>query len=259
MRLGSKIAVKRVTSAVVASALILLIGCGDSPLSPSEVGAPLSATLETEHFVFRFATGDSVETEWQEIFHDWATRELGVSSPRIQYNKYLNRSHIYEATGSAGNAWADPASFSIHTIWPRDNHEVVHLYASLYGSPVALFSEGFAVAHQVDPSAGDFVPRWSGVPVHSWARRFRRESRLIPIASLLLTSGFRSFDDGVTYPESGSFVRYLIDEHGLDRMLDLFRRGSPNQPESDIRSAFRGIYGFEIESAEERWKAFLDG
>jgi hypothetical protein len=61
----------------------------------------------------------------------------------------------------------------------------------------------------------------------------------------------------VTYPESGSFVRYLIDEHGLENMTELFRRGSPNQPGSEIRSIFRGIYGFEIEAPEVGWRGFL--
>jgi hypothetical protein len=45
--------------------------------------------------------------------------------------------------------FADPGPFSIHTIWPSDNHEVGHLYASLFGSPAALLSEGLAVAKQI--------------------------------------------------------------------------------------------------------------
>jgi hypothetical protein len=45
------------------------------------------------------------------------------------------------------------------------------------------------IAHQVDPNAGDFVPSWSSVPVHDWARRFLQDNRLVPIASLLETSG----------------------------------------------------------------------
>ena len=48
---------------------------------------------------------------------------------RITYNKYFHRAHMGEVSGvSNTNVYADAASFAIHTIWPRDNHEVVHLY-----------------------------------------------------------------------------------------------------------------------------------
>lgn len=243
-----------------AAILVLLDGCGDSPLSRSEVAARLSVSIETAHHRFHLSPGDVVDADWQESFHAWATQELGLPSvPRINYYKYANRSDLYALTGVQGNAWADPSSFSIHTIWPTDNHEVVHLYASRFGSPTALFGEGFAVAHQVNPSAGDFVAKWSSIPVHTWARRFRQEGRLIPIADLLETTDFRRFDDNVTYPEAGSFVRHLIDAYGLDKMLELFRNGSPGQAESELRSIFFRIYGLSVETAEQSWKIFLDG
>jgi hypothetical protein len=239
---------------------MVLLGCGESPLSRSEVGVALSAAIETENHTFHLSPGDVVESEWQESFHAWALREIGLASvPKIQYFKYLNRSHLHALTGQAGNAWADPATFSIHTIWPTDNHEVVHLYASRFGSPTALFSEGFAVAHQVNPAAGDFEPKWSSTPVHTWARRFRQEGRLIPVADLIETSDFRRFDDNMTYPEAGSFIRHLIDEYGLDKMLELFRSGTPNQTEGEVRAIFLRVYGISVETAEESWMRFLDG
>ena len=243
---------------IAAGALFLLDSCDGTPLSRSEISASLSVSVESEHYTFHHAPGDAVDPEWQEVYHSWAVRELGISPPEIHYYKYSNRSHLHDLTGMQGNAWADRASFSIHTLWPTDNHEVVHLYSSLFGSAPALFSEGFAVAHQVDPSAGDFVPKWSSVPLHSWSRRFQQEGRLIPIANLLETSDFRRFDDAVTYPEAGSFVRHLIDSAGLEKMLELFRNGSPEQSGSEVRSVFRSIYGFSLEDAEESWTVFLD-
>lgn len=128
-----------------AAILLLLDGCGDSPLSRSEVPAQLSVSIETAHHRFHLGPGDVVDSEWQESFHAWATQERGLPSvPRIEYYKYSNRSDLYALTGVQGNSWAEPSSFSIHTIWPTDNHEVVHLYASRLGSPTALFGEGFA-------------------------------------------------------------------------------------------------------------------
>lgn len=51
---------------------------------------------------------------------------------------------------------------------------------------------------QTNPIGHDFVPRWNGTPVHDWARQFRQGGRPIPIANLLATSDFRTFDDNVT-------------------------------------------------------------
>jgi hypothetical protein len=202
-----------------------------------------------------------VDATWQQAYHEWAVGVLGVTiGRRIVYNKYFDRMHMGEIVGvSNTNAYADPAQFAIHTIWPRDNHEVVHLYASTFGSPVALFGEGFAVAHQVDPVGGDLTPRWSGTSLHAHARTFRSQGRLIRIADLIQTSDFRRFDSNVTYPEAGSFVRFLIDRDGLERMKSLFARGGANDSVSAVRQAFESVYRRSIDVVEQEWLDMLSG
>jgi hypothetical protein len=158
---------------------------------------------------------------------------------------------------SDANGWADGATFAIHTIWPVDNHEVVHLYSSAWGSPVALFSEGFAVAHSVKPSQGDFVPRWQGQPLHTLARGFRANGTLIALSRMADTRGFRSFDANVTYPESGSFVRYLIDTHGLEPMRRMFGALRANDPASAVNDAVVTVYGRDLAALESEWIQFL--
>jgi len=210
--------------------------------------------------VFHYASFDSVDVDWQEQFHTWAIAQLRVSPPRrIVYNKYMSRSHMGDLTGQySTNAYADPATYTIHTIWPTDNHETVHLYASLFGSPAALFGEGIAVAHQTNPARGDFVPKWSGVPVHQRALDFHRTAALVPLARLLQTSDFRTIDPNIAYPESGSWVRYLIDVYGLDRMKQFFGSSTPADSGDTVRRAFQTIYGRSIESIELDWLAFIE-
>jgi hypothetical protein len=202
---------------------VLAAACGESPVAPDSASA-LTERVETASYVFRFASGDSVDMAWQEAYHAWAIKELGLASvPRITYNKYRSRQHMGEVVGvSNTNAYADVAAYAIHTIWPTDNHEVVHLYSSAWGSPVALFSEGLAVAYSTNPPAGQLVPRWHSEPVHTIAARFRAQGTLIPIARLAETRGFRSFDPNVTYPEAGSFVRFLVDRWGLAPMRQIY-------------------------------------
>jgi len=237
---------------------ILLGACGGgSPTSPSD-SARLTERLVTAHFVFHFAANDRVDAEWLEAYHAWAVAQLSVSPPVIEYNKYRNRAHLAALTGhSATNGYAEPAQGVVHTISPSDGHEVVHVYTNQWGFPVAFFVEGIAVAYQVNPPAGDFVPRWRGVPVHDVARGFRATGQLLPIASIAETAVFRTRDELVTYPESGSFVRYLVDTEGLDPLRRLFGTIGIDAPLATVRSVFQQTYGFSLEEAERRWLAFL--
>lgn len=234
---------------------------GGSPTAPSSSKPVLAESVETAHHTFRFAPGDSVDAQWQEAYHEWAVGVLDVQNiPRVTYNKYTSRAHMGEVIGvSNTNGWADAGPFAIHTIWARDNHEVVHLYTSLFGRPVALFSEGIAVAHQTDPARSDFVPRWSGVPVHDRARQFRAQGTLVPIAQLAETRGFRSFSDAITYPESGSFVRFLIDRHGLAPMKRLFAALQPDSSAALVERAVLDSYGATLAALEAQWLEFLNG
>jgi hypothetical protein len=235
-------------------------GSSPSPVGPSGNGVPLQQTVESPAFLFRFASMDTVDVQWQEQFHTWAIAQLQVSpTRRITYNKYMNRSHMGDLIGNySTNGFAEPATYTIHTIWPIDNHETVHLYASLFGSPVALFSEGIAVAHQTNPARQDFVPKWSGVPIHRRAIDFGRAGTLVPLARLLQTNDFRTFDPNVTYPESGSWVRYLIDTYGLVQMKRLFALSTPSDSAETVRRIFQTIYGRPIESVEPEWLTFIE-
>jgi hypothetical protein len=236
------------------------IGCShDSSSAPSEEIA-LSESQETASIAFHYSPGDFVESARQQAFHDWAIRELGVSPTRkISFNKYLTRNHMGLLTGAySTNAYADPSQFALHTIFPFDNHESVHLYTSLFGSAPGLFNEGIAVAFQTDPSADDFIPRWSGEPVHDVARRLRSQGNLAPISSMLTTRDFLLVPDDVRYPEAGSFVRFLIDTRGLEPMRELFRLSSPEDPADAVRERFHDVYGGTVEDVETEWLRFLD-
>lgn len=250
--------------AAIVSLLALGPSCSDgppaTPTGPS-AAAVLSERLETAHFTFAFATGDRVDPEFQEAFHDWATRVLEVSPDRhLRYNKYRNRAHMQQVIGIGNtNAWADGPSQTAHTIWAQDNHEVVHLYTFAWGMPVALFSEGIAVAHQTAPIVADLVPKWSGTPIHALVRQFRAQGRLLPLAQLTTSADFRQHDPEVTYPEAGSFVRHAIDTRGLDRLRALFGRLSATSPATTVREQVLAVYGVSLDELEREWLAFLDG
>ena len=235
---------------------------GKSPTSPSSTSAAnnLTQTITSAHYVFHYAAGDGVDVEWQEAYHAWAVAQLGVNPGVIQYHKYTSREHMGSITGNGNtNAYAESSRATIHTIWRFDNHEVVHVYAGHWGSPVALVGEGFAVAHQMNPRGGDFVAKWSGTPIHDIARQQRAAGQLWPIAELADTGTFRARDSRITYPVGGSFIRFLIDTYGLASMRALYGSMGPTASLAQTREAFQRVYGFSLDEAERRWHMFLGG
>lgn len=235
--------------------------CGSPPAAPSVFTEfALAVGAVTDAYEYRYAPNDTVEVQWQETYHRWAVEALSVTVPRrIRYNKYKNRAHMESLIGIGNtNGFANADTFEIHTIWSRDNHEVVHLYSSAFGRPVALWSEALAVAFQIDPAGGNLIPRWSGVALDDHARRFRAEGRLIPIAELLTTSGFRSFDPNITYPEAGSFMRFILDTCGLPGVKRFFGTGTVQDSAAAVAAQFETACGRSIGSTEQAWLARLE-
>jgi len=240
-----------------AAALLFAAGCGSSmPISPSDLS--LSERIETAHFVFHYSAGDGVDPAWQEAYHEWAVAQLGVTPPIIQYNKYQTPAHMAALTGRNTNGFADPAGAAIHTLWPTDKHEVVHVYAASWGFPVALFVEGLAVAHQTNPPANDFVPRWNGTALDDLVRRLRALETVPPIAAIAETAAFRARDSDIMYPVAGSFVRFLIVTQGIGAMRRLYGEMPNDATLSTVRAAFLRTYGFTLDEAEARWIASLE-
>lgn len=244
------------------AALGLAAGCGGSPTSPSGTWPPHTQSQATAHFDFHYAQGDSVDTAWQEAFHQWATRELQVTvTRRIAYYKYMTPAHMLALHNGPGtvNAWADPDRWTLHTIWPADNHETIHLYASLIGGATSLFNEGLAVAFQVDPVRGDLTPRWNNRHVHDVAMSLRLQGRLPPLGSMLTLDAFRSLDTQVAYPTAGSFVRYLIDaQGGIGPIRTLLAQSTHADPASVTRAHVEAAWGRSLDALEAAWLAFLD-
>jgi hypothetical protein len=93
-------------------------------------------------------------------------------------------------------------------------HEVMHIIALSYGIPssIAFFSEGIAVAYGgTSFQTADYA--------HNYSKHKIDHTDYIPIKKLMTmkNSDFirKNF---ITYQESGSFIRYLIDTYGIDKL-----------------------------------------
>ena len=241
----------------IAGAIVLTVGCRESALSPADM---LSVRRESAHYVYLSSEGDAVDAAWQETYHAWLLDELDVNpGEQLEYRKYRDRAHLRTVTGRNTNGFAEPGTARFHTIWPVDNHEVVHTVVLLtLGHPPALFNEGIAVAHSTDPAAGVLEPRWNGRDIDDIAAERQRAGQIRELNGVLESPGFFSAGEELMYPLSGSFVRYLIDHHGWPAMKTFLHGRSFNDSATRTRTAFLAAYGISVDAAWTAWQASID-
>ena len=252
---------------------VLLASCGSgaSPTSPSPqtptqppsaqvLAQALPLTQESANFTFHYSAGDAVEPQHEEAWLAWAIAHLGVGSPqKIHYYKYLSLGQMQQITGTAANGWADPPSFSVHTIFAWQGHEVVHVLTALVGRPSDFFNEGIAVSMQVDPYASDPTQaQWNGVPLDGIARAALAGGRLPHVQSMADTPSFRVIPDTDGYPWAGSFLQFLVMNYGMAATLEFFRGGAGRDESlSTITSRFEQVYGISLTDADLAWRDHL--
>jgi len=253
------------------------VACTNSPVSPSpsNVRRPLlllSERLETVHFLFFYSPGDRIEVDRLEAYHRWATAYLSVTVPRrIEYYKYRQLEDAFcadtltaaECLRIGAGGMSNTSLLRIYTSEPYHPHECFHIYTRQIGSPPTFFNEGMATAHIVDPFNNDFAPRaWSypgSEPLADVARRYYAAGRLVPVETLLTGNAWGQAPADLTYPEAGSFVRFLIDAYGLEPMKEVFRVIPYTDPPEVILTKFEGIYGMSLRAAEAEWHDVLAG
>jgi hypothetical protein len=235
-----------------------LSGCGPVGGDPVQTETVLNRTEQSAHFVFHYAPGDSVDVPHTEAFYAWISEQLSVDvETRIQYYKFKDRQQKLELTGYDGNGIALPSINTVYTIWPWESHEVTHLLTYRIGAPAALFVEGIAVATSTDPLDGFYTPHWNRMPVHRCAKDFLSAGKLPSLAGIVETDAFRYADPDITYPTAGSFVEYLIEQYGIQKVLHLFP-GASSQDSLAVASArFQQVFGISLETAEQDWLTFL--
>jgi hypothetical protein len=244
------------------AALIVMVvaasagGCDGGPASPSPAPT-LPLVNQTGSMRYYHEAGDTIDIERQEAFNAWALGRLGVQPPQpVEYRKYVSREAMGRYTGNANtNGFAEPERWRFHTIWPFDNHEVVHVYTAMIGRPTDFFNEGIAVSFQVDPARADFTVRFNGQQVHEACRDYLIAGTLpAPLTRYVTTEGFRSIQDSVlSYRMAGSLVLYLTERFGLPAVLDFLRGATRSDPLGTVESRMQGAFGLSVGQAEADW------
>jgi hypothetical protein len=217
----------------------------------------LSKHTKSNHFNYYMSKDDYVDTVFQETYINWLMGEFNTQLiNKIDYYKFKDIDHIYELTGIYGNAFMRDGK--VYTIWPVDNHECVHVLTSAhFGRPRVLFNEGIAVAHQAYWINGVQIIDFNGEDFNLTSKQLLSEGKLPGILHLINDTNFRGVSPLTTYPASGSFVRYLIDEYGLSLMIEFFICSNGNDSDQKIQNDFESIFGLSLVDAWLNWREFI--
>jgi Peptidase MA superfamily len=118
-------------------------------------------------------------------------------------------------------------------------HELMHVMAKYVwqGNPKTWLNEGLAVY------ADD---RWYGYRLHNLNKYLLQQGKLIPLEKLIQHFGSSVM---IAYPQAGSFVKYLYEQYGADKVRDLWSSGTAR----DLKRAL----GKDIATLETEWHSKL--
>ena len=222
--------------ATTALATLSLIATAGSSFAAALPGFTLTA--QTARFSF-YSRGAKVEADKSERYLTKVEGLLGAKfEGHADYYRHETPSEVEAATGSYAEGVTFTREREIHSASGFHAHEIVHLVAGQLGNPGVMFQEGLAVVLGNDA-------KWNGVAVDKLAKHALKQA---PAQALL--AQFEKIDAQVAYPVAASFVRSLIEKHGLAKVSDFFR-ACPSPAERD--AAFQKTFGVAYAQAVNEW------
>jgi hypothetical protein len=105
-------------------------------------------------------------------------------------------------------------------------HELCHVLAkNLWGKADDWINEGLAVY-------SDGV--WQQYQLHDLAKYLWLKTKLIPLEEIL--EHFEKYPDFITYPEMGSFVKFLYEKYGMENVREIWKKDAAAIPRITGRS-----------------------
>ena len=149
---------------------------------------------------------------------------LGIHSYDKKLSMFMldSRDRMEQLVGMKTNGAAHPIDKTIYnifndTIKSYGNHETCHIIASdEWGrSQFAWIGEGLAVNSE---------DTWWQYELHSLANYLYNKEKLVSIEELV--NNFHNYSNIITYPESGSFVKFIKEKYGLETIKKLYKEGT---------------------------------
>ena len=245
--------------AFIAALLVTIFGgvFGRRHPSPSELLGRKGfswRTEETAHLLVHYEAVSFAEKELR-----WLTSEHELAMPRVLEllgeQSYPDKIHIFavesrvrlKALTDNDGPEAFPKHNTVTCVFSEGDktiggHEIMHVISinrwGQWKSDRVWLSEGLAVY------AND---EWHGHNLHALNKHLRDTKQLVSLDRLL--ANMRSYPAPIGYPESGSFVKFLHEHYGREKLKELWQAG---------RADFHQIYGRSLTELEAEWREVID-
>lgn len=150
-----------------------------------------------------------------------------------------SKERMQELTNYTFNAFSYPRLNVVYAIIGNDiravgGHEFNHIVVeNMWGRSEDWLEEGFAVYSD---------DKWHDFDLHTLNKYLLDKNKLLNVATLI--GNFNSRSSLITYPQSGSMVKYLYEKYGEDKFKLLWQNGS---------GSFEKIYNKSISEFEKEW------
>lgn len=173
---------------------------------------------------------------------------LGTGQSDFREQAFIvdSRSRMKQLSGLELNGWALGTVFAAvygDSVNALGHHEECHLLAQhMWGETRERWlNEGLAVYSDNE---------WQGHPLHAIAKQLHSRRELIPIELLVTKNWNRNhYSDMVTYPEAGSFTKFLYERYGVNSVKAVWQQGAKRIPD---------IYGKSLLELEREWLSTID-
>jgi hypothetical protein len=226
------------------------------------VAEKLGGKRESEHLVLYYPRGKPKQ-EIERLTRDLEYRysqiaEFLGAAPASKLKVWLYRSAEEKQllVGAAHTQFSKPWRYELHindSAFPHSvvKHELVHAMAAAFGTGPFKVTSRFGVWTHIGIVEGLAVAADNPVnelTLHEWAAGMRKQQLMPDIRKLLSPAGFYAAAAARAYTAAGSFLRYLADTHGPEKLRRLYAHGD-----------FQDAYGQSVNELATEWERFLDG
>ncbi|MCX6167919.1 MAG: hypothetical protein NTX65_01145 [Ignavibacteriales bacterium] len=259
-RISSKVFFKRILISssllIIVIAFIFLKPILHFATDKNRLDRNLSKSITTEHFHVHLP--DSLKNKeaifaalLNEYYFDQLTIELKFHTDKQKIDSYIfsNRDQKRELLGS-GNAdiakpWLNQIYLNFSNYEGSLKHELAHVIAARSGKNILKVAENFNPS-MIEGFAMAFEDNYNGNPVHYMAKLANQAGYKISIEKLFEGLNFFSKNSSISYIYCGSFIKYLVDKYGVEKIKTLYSN-----------TDFTMIYGKNLSALVVEYNDFL--
>jgi tetratricopeptide (TPR) repeat protein len=231
-------------------------------VSREDIQRELGGRHETAHFVIHFPASDNrfskhIEDIAADHEYRYAQLEALFGEPfptKIHTYLYSNGTQKRRLMGADRVYIAKPWLHEVH-LAPLElgsttlKHEIAHVYAALYAPPPLYVSSRFGLLPHMGLIEGlaTATEGYKGrLTLHEWSAALLELDKLPKLETVMGPEGYWSSAGPTAYTAAGSFLLYLLEQYGVERVKALYRSGD-----------FQETYGRSLSVLTEEWRGFL--